>query len=32
MLQVKQLKIPYSKDWKFHEFLVKPVEFLKWNF
>jgi dynein heavy chain len=32
MQQVKQLKIPYSKDWTFAEFLVKPVEFLKWGF
>lgn len=32
MGQSKALKIPHSKDFVFHEFLVKPVEFLKWSF
>lgn len=26
------MKIAYSKDYNFAEFLVKPVEFLKWQF
>jgi dynein heavy chain len=30
--QSKALKIPHSKDWSFADFLVKPVEFLKWSF
>jgi len=32
MGQSKILKIPHSKDWNFADFLVKPVEFLKWSF
>lgn len=28
---VKVLKIPHSKDYNFPEFLVKPVEFIKWQ-
>lgn len=30
--QVRYLKIPFSKDWNFPDFLVKPVQFLEWNF
>jgi dynein heavy chain len=32
MAQVKTLKIPYSRDYSFADFLVRPVEFLKWSF
>ncbi len=28
---VKSLKIPHSKDYNFPEFLIKPVEFIKWQ-
>jgi dynein heavy chain len=28
---IKQVKIPFSKDFTFPEFLVKPVEFIKWQ-
>lgn len=29
--QVRAAKIPFSKDYSFPEFLIKPVEFIKWN-
>ena len=30
--QVRKLQIPYSTNYSFAEFLVKPIDFLNWTF
>lgn len=32
MINIKKMKIPHSRFYKFAEFMVKPTEFLSWSF
>lgn len=32
MINIKKMKVPHSRFYKFAEFMVKPTEFLSWSF